>query len=106
MRKFIFILGNNIQKIEASNYHWRELPQVPFFSPQKHVLVATKQSFVATKVCLSRQNVWRYKIIFVENFSFVATKARSILLSRQKTCFVATKMILVAASPTISNMTD
>ena len=66
--------------------------------------------FVATKVSLSQQNiilcrdkivtdVCRYKSfvaakIFCRYKSFVTT---SILLSRQKQCFVATKMILVAA---------
>ena len=62
--------------------------------------------FVATKVCLSR-----HKHVFIatnicRDKSFVATKtfcrdkrfvAASTLLSRQKTCFVATKIILVAA---------
>ena len=58
-----------------------------------------KHIFVATKVSLSRQNFYGDKNMFVprrkNKRSFVAT---SILLSRQKTCFVATKMILVAAS--------
>ena len=61
--------------------------------------------FVATKVCLSRQNVCRDKHVFVatnicgKKKYFVATKLR---LSRQKFrrgkhTFVATKMVLVAA---------
>ena len=56
--------------------------------------VATKKSFVATKVCLSRQNFCHDKQEFCRHKGFVAA---SILLSRQRTCFVATKMILVVA---------
>ena len=87
--------------------------------------VETNTYFVVTKVCLSRQRFCRAKLTFVttkdvfvaikhlfchdksmlvatnifccDKQNCVATKA-SILLSRQKTCFVATKMILVAAS--------
>ena len=47
--------------------------------------------FVATNVCLSRQNFCRGKIMFV------ATYICQEVLSRQK-YFVATKMILVVAS--------
>ena len=59
-------------------YHGRELPQVSFLTRQKFCL--DKHVFVATKhvVCV-RQQFCR------------------IVLSRQQTCFVATKMILVAA---------
>ena len=76
--------------------HWRELPQIPFS-------VATNTSFVATIVSLSRQNLCRDKIMFVATkVIFVVTKdvfvAISIFLSRQKTCFVSTKMILMAAT--------
>ena len=44
---------------------------------------ATSTIFVATNTCLSRKQI--------------RLAATSILLSRQKTCFVATKMILVEA---------
>ena len=69
----------------AEIHHWRELPQVWFLSRQN-------ASFVATKICLSQQNVCRDK-------SFVAT---SILFpDKRRVCrdkpFVATKIILVAA---------
>ena len=57
--------------------------------------VATKKSFIATKVCLSRQNFCHDKQEFCRDKGFVAAR---ILLSRQRTCFVATKMMLVAAS--------
>ena len=73
------------------------------FCRNKHTFVTTKDVFVATKVSLSQQNLCRDKHNFVGK-SFVATKmfvrdfvATSILLSRQKTCFVATQMIHVAA---------
>ena len=61
---------------------------------------ATNTCFVATKVWLPLQNVCRAKHNFVatkylccDKHVFVAT---SILLLRQNTCFVATKIILVA----------
>ena len=50
--------------------------------------------FVATKVCLSRQNFCRDKVMFVTK-NICRHKRR--VLSRQKTCFFATKLILVAA---------
>ena len=53
------VTANNPPK-DLSEYYWRELPQVLFLSRQNTF-------FVATKVCLPRQNC----------------------LSRQKTCFVA-----------------
>ena len=58
-----------------------------------HTFITAKDPFVMTKVlsrqnlCLSQQNFCHDKNVFV---------ATSILLSRQKTCFVATKIILVA----------
>ena len=72
--------------------HWRQLPQVSFLSRQN-------TSFVATKVCLPRQNFCRHKIIFVatkyfcHDKTFVATST-CIRLSRQQTCFVATNTCL------------
>ena len=60
---------------------------------------ATNTSFVTTKVCLLRQNISSNKIMFVVTNILVTTSmcleenmfvATSILLSRQKTCFVAT----------------
>ena len=77
------------------NYHWRDLPQISL----------QNTSFVATKVCLPQQNFCRDKNMFgatnifcrdkylshetrvYRDKSFVTT---SILLSRKKTCFVAT----------------
>ena len=87
----------------SPDYPWRELPQVVvvfwcFFCSNKSFVatntwqntsfVATKVSFVATKLCLSSQGFCRNKIVCRAK-RFVAT---SILLSRQKTIFVATKM--------------
>ena len=59
---------------------------------RQNIFVATNTTifltcFVATKVSLSRQNFCHDKNMFV------ATK----VLSRQKACFVATKIIFVAA---------
>ena len=61
-------------------------------------------SFVATKICFAVFAVTKYfchdknilsrETQFCRDKSFVAS---SVLLSQQKTCFVATKMILVAA---------
>ena len=56
-----------------------------------------KYTFVATKLCLSRQVLSRPTYFCRDQHTFVVT---NILLSRQKTCFVvfvATNMILVAA---------
>ena len=44
----------------AGHYHWQELPQVSFWSGQN-------TSFVATKVCLSRENICRNLYIFVRD---------------------------------------
>ena len=76
-------------------YHWRELPQVSFLSRQKYA--CCDKTFVATKLCLSQQNIT--KIMFVAtnvcgNKSFVATKHE---FCRDKHVFDATKMILAAA---------
>ena len=65
-----------------------------------------KHVFVATKVSLSRQNCCRDKTVVMTKLCLSRQKyvchdktfdAISMLLSLQKTCFVATKMILVAA---------
>ena len=61
------------------------------FCRDKHVFKATKKSFVATKVCLPRQNFCRDKKICRDK-TFVATN-----ICRDKHVFVATKMMLVAA---------
>ena len=63
--------------------------------------------FVATNVCLPRQNFCRNKFTFVatkdvfchDKHVFVATKllSRQAYVSRDKHVFVATKMILVVA---------
>ena len=64
-----------------------------------------KHNFVATNTCLSRQNYASIifvatntclsrQIFYCDKHDFVAT---SILLLRQRTCFVGTKMILLAA---------
>ena len=69
MSHFQSLLGNGSKRLtRLLLYHWHELPQASFLS------------FVATKVCLSRQNISR----------------QTYFLSRQKTCFVATKHGLVA----------
>ena len=44
----------------VGTYHWRELPQVSFLSRQN-------TSFVMTKVCLLRQNLWRDKTFVATN---------------------------------------
>ena len=101
-------------------YRWRELPQVLFLSREKvcrdqHVFVGQSRSFVVTKVCLLRQNIYRdehnfvsWKQVFYRDTnisrdeSFVATK----IFCRDQHNFVATntcyqkltpKMVLVAA---------
>ena len=88
-------------------YHWRQLLQ----TRQIHMLVATKpfsrQTFVATKIILSRQTRLllrqKYACRNKHVFAFVETKifcrdksflSVSILLSRQRTCFVATNTCL------------
>ena len=107
----------------VSMRHWWELPQVSFLSRQKfchnkpvfvttkHVFCRDKSVLVATKLCLSWQNLCRDKHTFVMTkdvfcpdklfyvgFFFSMTKVvTSILLSWQKTCFIATKMVLEAA---------
>ena len=59
------------------------LSRLAYFCHDKH-------GFVATKVCLSRQNICSDTHVFNVT-TFVAT---SILLSRQKTCFVVTNTCL------------
>ena len=69
---------NTIMGIKKqADYHWRELPQV---------------SFVATKVCLSRQFFCR------DEHNFVTTK-----ICCDEYNFVATKIILVAARRLVTN---
>ena len=78
--------------------HWRELPQVSFLSRQS--FAAANTSFVATKVCLWRQNVFRDKIVCRDehktrllsrqNYASIIFVATNILLSQQRTCFVVT----------------
>ena len=89
----------------AVNYQWRELPQVSFLSRQTCVCRSKTR-------LLSRQKyVCRKNIIFFSPQKFFAP---SILLSRQKMCFVfcrdkifvATKIILVAAPANDSNSTS
>ena len=85
-------------------YHWRDLPQVSFLSRQNgllclvaiSVLVATKVLSRQTRFLLFlRQKFYPNKNIcsrqFCHDKSFVAA---SLLLSRQKTCFVATNTCL------------
>ena len=58
-----------------------------------------RQTFCRDKIFSSRQNICRDKYLSLQTQTFCRGKsfvATSILLSRQKTCFVATKMILVA----------
>ena len=58
--------------------------------------VCLDKRFLSTSIllsCLSEQDVCRDKITFVSRKTFVVTKA-SILLSRQKTCLVATNTCL------------
>ena len=85
------------------NYHWWELPQVSFLLQHKfcfHVC-HDKHVFVATQVCLLRQNFCCGKHIFVvkscgnktchNKLTFVATK---MCLSWQNTAFVMTDTCL------------
>ena len=66
-------------------YHRRELAKY-YFCRDKHVLSRQNTCFVATKVCLPRQNFCRDKIMFVyKRFCL------------NKHAFVATKIIFVAA---------
>ena len=72
-----------------------------YFCRDKHVFVATKYLFchdksmlVAKNTCLSRQIYFVVTNIILSRQNFVAA---SILLSRQKACFVPRKIILVAA---------
>ena len=64
--------------LSLSQYHWRELPQVSFLNTR---LPRQNTSFVATKVCLSRQNVLSRQNYVCCDKRFVVT---SIFLSRQK----------------------
>ena len=73
----------SLSEAEEGFYHWLELPQV--LSRQTRAC-RDKHTFVATKLCLTRQKFCRDKYIFV------ATKN---VFCRDNT-FVATKMILVA----------
>ena len=58
------------------------------------IFVATNTSFVPTNVWLLRQNyVCRHKIFLSRVFRDKTFVATSILLSRPKTCFVATKLL-------------
>ena len=66
-----------IKNPDDDMYRWRELPQVSFLSRQN-------TSFVATKVCLSRQNFSRDKTHLLLRHNFI-------VLSRDKHTFVATK---------------
>ena len=59
----------------------------------KHTLVVTKDMFVMTKVSLSQEHLSQQNYVCRDK-SFVVI---SILLLRQKTCFVETKILLVAA---------
>ena len=82
-------------------YHWRELPQAEFLSRQKfccdkHVFCHDKSMLAATKLlswqnCLSWQKFCCNTNICHDKHVFVAT---SILLLRQKTCFVMTNACL------------
>ena len=85
-------------QLQLATYYWRELTQVSFLSRQNTSFVATnvclsRQNYVcldkcivAIKVCLPRQTyVCHDKIIFV-----------SIHILSRKHLFVATKMILIA----------
>ena len=96
-------------------YHWWELPQVSFLSHQKlcrdkDFFVATKhvfcreksvcrdKSFVAKKLCLSRQNIfvsdnYLLYLLFVisDNLLFVAAKVSSRQICQDKS-FVATNL--------------
>ena len=85
---------------DNETYHWRELPQVSFFL-SRQTRVSCDKSFVVTKVCLLRQNVCRDKNVGRDKIFFGATNVLSCLsrvyLSCDKTCFVATKIILAAA---------
>ena len=89
--------------------HCRELPQVSFLSRLNSSFVATKVCFSRQKfcrnkhtfpqtkqLCLSRQNIFatnicRDKTCFCRDKYFATT---SVLLSRQKTCFIATNTCL------------
>ena len=87
------ILHTPVGMSSAALYHWQELPQVSFLSRQKFCLnkhgfviantclFQQNMSFVATKVCLLRQNFCRDKIVFVVTKYFCC----------DKTMFVATK---------------
>ena len=70
-----------LEEVSVVDYHWRELPQVSFLSRQKYA--CRNKTFVATKLCLSRQNIFVATNICCEKHVFVAT---NILLSPQKTC--------------------
>ena len=87
-------------------YHWRELPQVSFLSQQNTSFVATKacsniccdkHNFVTTNTCLSQPIFVITKVVSQTQCCHdKSCVTAGILLSHQKTCFVATKMILVA----------
>ena len=55
------------------------------------------KGFVATNIFRNKQTFVATKLLLQQNYVCLDKFASSILLSRQKTCFVATKNILVAA---------
>ena len=81
------------------------LSRQAYFYRDKHVFVTTIHVFCRDKSMLVANRTFVATFVATEIFchdkhNFVATKTfvtASIFLSRQKTCFVATKMILVAA---------
>ena len=96
----IFITGGSCHKYQKYACCDKYLSQQTSFCRDKSVVMTSvlllrqNLSFVTTRVCWSQQNFCCDKI------TFAATKVLSwqaYFLSQQKTCFVATKMILVAA---------
>ena len=89
-----------------ATYHWRELPKVSFLSRQTCVC-RNRTVFCRVKSMLVATNTYACR----DKHNFVATKvfSRQAYFCRDERrvfvglCFVATKMILVAAPATDSN---
>ena len=85
------------------NYHWQELSQVSFLSPQK--FCHDKHVFVATTVCLSWQNCLSWQIfvvtkVFCDKHNFVATSI--LLLCATKDVFCHDKHMCVTTNTCLS----
>ena len=106
---------SSLQVPILTTYHWRELPQVSFLSQQTHVChdithflsqqkyACHNKTFVSTKLCLSRQNVFvAIKVlspqIFLSQQAYFCRNKRCVLSRQTCVTFVATKFMFVATN--------